>query len=224
MFLHKYTFKELRKNLFYILFDVGSWNLFFYLLKNERNWINIQNNVKDNYSILQHKKLGFMYYSNLSYRRAIISEWEVWNKYYDFPFNLRGKTVLDIGSGCGETALLYFNKGADKVICIEQNIELLPFLNNNIVANGLNIDFRFEPFNLDHLFLHFDAVKMDIEGGEKELLRFGKIDFPLVLEIHSKDLVKAFQEKGFTTSLRLRSTDKYIVIMNNFKKLNLNAL
>ncbi len=219
MMFPKFTSSNLRKNIYYILFDVGSWILFYHLLKNAKNWVNIENSIKNDYSIIQHRKLGFIYYSNLSYRRTAISEWEFWDKQYNFPFCLHGKTILDIGAGCGETALFFASKGADKVICIEKNKMLQPFLIKNKCINKLNMDIIIDSFNVKHLDLCFDAVKMDIDGGEIELLKFGEIDFPMIIEVHSRNMAYAFQKKGFETILKLRSIDQYIVIMNNFKKL-----
>jgi tRNA G37 N-methylase Trm5 len=226
MLMPKYTFKELRRNLYYILFDSGSWDLFFCLLKNMKNWTRIESSASSDYSVIKHKKLGFTFCSNLSYQRAIISEWEIWRKYYVYPFNLKGKTILDVGAGCGETALLFSNRGAKKVICIEQNEKLLPYIQKNVKDNRMNIDLHLEPFNINHLDLAFDAVKMDIEGGERELLKLERISFPIVLEAHSRDLAEAFQKRGFRIILKLRSTDKYIVILNNFqsKELDRDAL
>lgn len=48
----------------------------------------------------------------------MLKEWDVWKKHYITPFPLKGKTVLDIGAGSSETALLCLH-GASKVIAME---------------------------------------------------------------------------------------------------------
>jgi ubiquinone/menaquinone biosynthesis C-methylase UbiE len=46
------------------------------------------------------------------YATLMLKEWDIWEKCYLPPFTLKGKTVLDVGVGYGETALfLFFTQG-----------------------------------------------------------------------------------------------------------------
>lgn len=214
----KYNPIELKKNIHYILFNPPVWFHLFNFIKNMPYWVDIESDIKKDYSILKHKRLGIIYYSTINYRRVTIGEWNIWHKAYNPPFSVCGKTILDVGAGCGETALFYFSKGAKKVICIEQDKKLFPFLEKNKLVNNLNMQIIGEPFNLKHLKLEFDVAKMDIEGDEKELLKLDKIDFPLIVEVHGRKMEKHFLQLGFKTQYRpLMSRNP---IMNNFKELN----
>lgn len=86
------------------------------------------------------------------HRDLLIRELEEWHDDY-LPAT---GTVLDIGAGCGETALFYLNHGAARVIAIEGDPEAFVNLHRN--------------FGADHrvvcLFAHLDNVKLDIEGAE----------------------------------------------------------
>lgn len=52
--------------------------------------------------------------------RLLLLEVGDWKKHY-LPVDIKGKTVLDVGAGCGETALFYFMNGARKVIAVERD-------------------------------------------------------------------------------------------------------
>ena len=139
---------------------------------------------------------------------------------------MKGKTVLDVGAGCGESAYFYFQHGAKRVIGIESNRSNVKYLElNKRLYNRYGFEFKFylEKFDLLHLGLNFDFCKMDIEGGEVELLKLKKIDFPLSVEVHSQDLEAAFTKRGFRTEGRTVSRLKTSVcIMNNFQNLKLD--
>jgi SAM-dependent methyltransferase len=76
-------------------------------------------------------------------------ELDLWHKYY-LPI---GKTVLDIGAGNGETAFFYLHHGAEHVICIEPNSELL------------YRNFGRDP-RVTIIPLAVDSIKSDCEGAE----------------------------------------------------------
>jgi hypothetical protein len=124
----------------------------------------------------------------------IICEWNQWEKYYLPEFGLDGKTVLDVGAGCGETAYFYFLHGAKRVIAIEMDPVQLELLKKNAQLNGWNNNtrqFKIIPraFELQDLKREkFDFAKIDIEGGEADLLKLDRIDFSLVLEAHGREL------------------------------------
>lgn len=58
----------------------------------------------------------------------LATEWKIWEKYYLPPFPLYGKTILDVGAGCGETAFFYILYGAKKIIAIEPDVKALKCL------------------------------------------------------------------------------------------------
>jgi len=90
------------------------------------------------------------------HRVTLEGELELWHRAY-LPV---GKTVLDLGAGCGETAQFYLNHGAEKVISIESDSNCYDMLRSNF-AN----DHRVIP-----ILAHIDSIKCDIEGGERDLV------------------------------------------------------
>jgi SAM-dependent methyltransferase len=115
-------------------------------------------------------------------------EWRIWSKTYLPSISLEGKTVLDAGAGCGETALFYLLQGAKKVLCVENSPSAVELLAKNARKNNWNVEIIPESFSLSHLSLGFDFAKIDVEGAEACLLSLSSIDFPCVVETHSKDV------------------------------------
>lgn len=91
-----------------------------------------------------------------SHRQTLESELELWHRCY-LPI---GKTVVDLGAGCGETALFYLNHGADKVICIESDDRAIDLLHQNFGEDSRIVIVQ----------AHVDSIKVDIEGGEKGMI------------------------------------------------------
>lgn len=104
---------------------------------------------------------------------------------------VKNKIVLDIGAYNGDTAKLFLYLGAKHVICIEKDSNLAKQirLRNTTVFN--------ESFNLKHLKLNYDVVKMDIEGYEILLLSYLYPLKPMVVEVHNHYLKEQFLKKGF---------------------------
>ena len=125
---------------------------------------------------------------------AVICEWKQWEKHYLPEFSLDGKTILDVGAGCGETAYLYFQHGAKRVIAIEIDPVQVEVLKRNSDLNSWNNETRElkiipRAFELQDLSREkFDFAKIDIEGGEADLLKLDEISFPLVMEAHGIEL------------------------------------
>lgn len=142
-------------------------------------------------------------------------EWKVWEQFYTLNFPLEGKTVLDVGAGCGETAFFFFLHGAYKVIAVEPNAKAVSLLRQNAEINKWNVEVIEEPFSLSLLKLDYDFMKMDGEGCEEQLLSLPKIDRPCVVEVHSSNLLNKFLEKGWR---KLHSWPNDVHLVRNFLK------
>jgi hypothetical protein len=114
------------------------------------------------------------------------------------PFSLEGKTVLDIGACCGETAWYYLQQGAKKVTAIECDTKRLVILKDNIKRLGLNIDVVAEPFAVSHLTdFDYDFIKCDVEGYEMLLLESKLKLKPCIVEVHNRWIKDQFEKAGF---------------------------
>lgn len=167
------------------------------------------------YSVVRHNDVEL----HLTHDKAGDLIWErpYWERSYLPPFSLQGKTVLDAGAGCGETAYLFFEHGASKVIAVESSAEDVRFLSDNIKTNGWDVEVVNAPFSLTHLQKSFDMMKMDIEGGEVALLSLDRIEFPCVIEVHSEETKNQFVSKfGMRVSHELRK--HHIYTIDNFSR------
>lgn len=142
----------------------------------------------------------------------LATEIKDWKKYYIPPYSLKGKTILDAGAGCGETAWLYFKYGAKKVICIEPNPNRFKLIEENARINNWNVELINDYLHSEDLTSNkFDFAKIDIEGSEFQFLdELSKI--PCVVETHTilypklyrspnHDDYKYFKDRGFITLL-----------------------
>lgn len=131
------------------------------------------------------------------YFNVMFLEWSLWLRYYFPRFSLRGKIVLDVGAGCGETVHFYQLKGAAKVIAIEPNPKAANHLRKNATVNRWNVEILEEAFELRHLDLPHDFMKMDIEGHEDLLLASpDRLSLkPCVIEVHTEELIQKLQIK-----------------------------
>jgi len=127
-----------------------------------------------------------------THRNMLKGELGIWERFY-LPVSVKGKTVLDVGGGCGETALFYFHWGASKVICIERDKDAARLARRNLAnfrASVLN-----EPFRPSHLDIPHDFMKMDIEGAESELLSHDCKLKPCVIECHDRKTEEMLMER-----------------------------
>jgi SAM-dependent methyltransferase len=177
----------------------------------DTRWLNeIENH--DDYTVLkaEGQTLKLLY----QHAHFLASEWKEWKQFYTPNFPLEGKTVLDVGAGCGETAFFYFLHGAYKVIAVEPNVKAVECLKENAERNGWNVEVFAEPFSLRHLGLDYDFMKMDGEGCEEQLLTLPMIDKPCVVEVHGTDLLNKFLKKGWR---KIHSWPNDIHLIRNLK-------
>jgi len=146
-----------------------------------RNW-----RIASDGQRLEQKKFGLILLP--SHATMLAHEWPLWRRWYA-PVSVRGKDVLDVGAGCGETAYFYFKRGARKVICVEPDRAAIECLTENAARHSWNVEIAHEAFRLDMLREYrFDFMKMDGEGCEKELLQLNKLPTRAVVESHSPQL------------------------------------
>ena len=154
------------------------------------------------------------YYFELLWR-----EWQAWKNWYLPPWSLKGKTVLDVGAGCGETALFYYYHGAKKVIAVEPQVSLTPLLKRNMDRNRWDmqvVEGRFQPSMLEW---NFDFMKMDGEGCEDLLLKAERIP-PCAMEVHERTVLDSLTRRFVLKVL----PQKENWIVQNFLEPNDNAL
>lgn len=152
------------------------------------------------------------------YAQNVLSELRL--NFYKPPFSLQGKTVLDLGACCGESAWYFIEVlGAQKVFCVECDCENIFLLNYNRRVSNLPFEVFAEAFKLRHLGLPFDFLKCDIEGGEKLLVEYiEQYGFckPCVVEVHSEMLKERFLAVGFVVSKKFTGPNFVCFLMNNY--------
>ncbi|OLD55078.1 hypothetical protein AUI46_06225 [archaeon 13_1_40CM_2_52_13] len=153
------------------------------------------------------------YYFELMWR-----EWQSWKKWYLPPWSLKGKVILDVGAGCGETALFYYLHGARRVIAVEPESSLVPLLKKNMAHNKWDMEVVESPFHASMLDWNFDFMKMDGEGCEAQLLTSNSLP-PCAIEGHNKRVVDRLRDR-FETNI-LPQKDNWI--LQNFAELPLRA-
>jgi hypothetical protein len=121
--------------------------------------------------VLEHKLDGTVLSLPRPYGVALLGEYKAWEEWYLPEGGLRGKTVLDVGAGGGESAWFFLAHSAGRVIGIEPSVSAFESLKSNAVLNHWNVTpvgAKFTPSMLSsypHDFLKFDA-----EGAEVLLL------------------------------------------------------
>ena len=134
------------------------------------------------------------WYFSVFRMEMIIHQSSDWNKHY-LPIKVKNLTVLDVGAGEGETARLFLENGAAKVICIEPSQESFIYLKRNSLSHPITPLNKF--FEMSDLSTQtFDFLKMDIEGYEESLLET-ELAHPAVIEVHGLQLKDKFQKAGW---------------------------
>lgn len=117
-----------------------------------------------------------------------------------FPsFSLRGKSVLDVGAGCGESCREYLEAGATNVTCIENDPKRYIYLMRNY-GDKDRVRIITEPFSprmLDGGLNAFDFMKMNIGGYEVSLFWTAPKLPPSNILAHSQWHVDELAKHGF---------------------------
>jgi ribosomal protein L11 methyltransferase len=79
-------------------------------------------------------------------------------------FNLRGSTILDVGTGSGVLAIAAHRLGAARVIAIDDDPDAVQSARENAQLNGVAIDFRVADLRTIVL-ARFDLVLANLTGG-----------------------------------------------------------
>lgn len=183
------------------------WKLPF-VMKAARNW-SIQETGENEFSVSRFGHVLRLPTDNLG---VLLGEWNDWSRDYIPQFSLKDKVVLDVGAGAGETALMFFLNGARKVISVESDLESINYLRTNALTNDWNMEIIHDEFNLAHLSLGADFLKMDCEGCEKSLLLATTLP-PCRLEVHSRAVQKALGSKFGLRILRYSFSQDLTSIM-----------
>lgn len=117
------------------------------------------------------------------YAGITTSEVRSWEELYLSP-SIQDGTVLDVGAGCGETAAFYLHWGAKKVIAIEPNLRAFELLVENAKCLQNRIECINRKFCASDLDTPHDFIKMDIDGGEVELLNYNGSLGHCIVEAH----------------------------------------
>jgi hypothetical protein len=140
---------------------------------------------------------------------SLVNESNQWEEIY-LPNMVSNKTILDVGSGCGETMAFFFAPCAKKVVGIDADPEACMFARVNIWENRWNAEVINEPFSLRHLSFPHDFLKVNAEGAEQILLSyenalgtcaikvssFSSFDLPKAFEQHFPHLAQVFRDKS----------------------------
>jgi hypothetical protein len=130
-------------------------------------------------------------------RVAIFTESKLWESWYVPRGGVKGKRVLDVGAGSGETAWFYFAHGASSVVCIEPDSGRFEMLLRNAKRFNWKVECHNRKFVQSDLFAHgTDFAKIDCEGGEDALFGIPEDCLPpLLMEIHYPDRCARFRRE-----------------------------
>ena len=144
-----------------------------------------------------HRPTGYNVKMHFYYFFGMLSEWQfkgLYEKGYLPSFSLKGKTVLDVGAGEGETALFYLSKGAKEVICVEPWGPAVEMLKRNVEVNRWPVEIIPRKFELTYLQRPIDFAKFDCELCEAGLLSLDSLG-PAAIESHTPEITAALCKK-----------------------------
>lgn len=135
---------------------------------------------------------------NIIYGMTYLTEKETWKRKYLPPSGVKGKVILDIGAGAGETAKFFLDHGALHVVAVEMDEDILHLLKLNSVEHPITIIPK--AFETKFLRIPHDFMKMDIEGYEAILFgseEFESYDKDCVIEAHGNWVIDKLIDLGF---------------------------
>jgi hypothetical protein len=138
--------------------------------------------------------LGFHFTANIWL--TITDEWPAWIKCYtpSLPFG-KDSLVLDAGAGEGETVLFFYMLGFRRFRCIELNpVKFRALEANTQFLRDARCELENRPFTASDV-IGVDFAKIDVEGGETELLKVSPSELPkeIVLETHGREIGEALR-------------------------------
>ena len=146
--------------------------------------------------------------------RVLWMQSEGWEREYLPTFSVKGKKIMLVGAGCGETLLFYLKHGAREFIAIECNRTDLRCLRENAKRRDWKVEIIGKPFKLSHLRKDFDLCQMDIEGAEIALFDLKKLDFPIILESHSESITARLVEKFPGLKVKCKTVQNLEILSN----------
>jgi hypothetical protein len=141
----------------------------------------------------RHVETGARLRMHSYYFAGMMKEWygkRQWPMYYLPSGGVRGKTILDVGAGEGETALFYLAHGASRVVAVENWPPAVELLKENVRANHWPVEVIEGGFSTSMLDRPHDFLKMDCELCESELLKYEDELGPASIESHSPELTQ----------------------------------
>jgi len=139
---------------------------------------------------------------------TFIREGEDWERNY-LPLKPVPKKgmILDAGAGEGETILFYAKRGFRNFVAVESDLKAYSHLLRNVERLkmfGLQVVARNKSFDAEDLE-GVKFAKIDVEGGERELLAVDSLPCEMIVEIHNSSLFHDFKSKWRDLEL-LRAT------------------
>ncbi len=134
---------------------------------------------------------------------TMFNEWISWRTHYLPKNGIKDFNILDVGAGCGETALFFLLHGAGHITCVEPEAGRVRILRENATRNHWPLTIIDRPFSLEMLTPDIDFLKMDCEGCESALLSV-KVIPSCALEVHKWELCQEL-----CTKFDLRVIEKF---------------
>jgi precorrin-6B methylase 2 len=127
---------------------------------------------------------------------------------------VKGRTVIDIGTGLGDTPIYFSIKGAKRVYGYETDRKQYEAARANIALNGIkNITLYNRAYNDSDLTIRADVLKMDCEGCEYEFFEKyeGKLKSfkEIIIEYHNGEGAISERLKRLGFSIHVKKDKKY---------------